>query len=121
MLQDLASRTPHDIESDSIRMRAIPKDHCKGKNSKPWDLQPNGDLKHMLFKFLRAKGPHSVAFCKVRGHATDEDVQEGGGREEEEEEEGDAEKGKGVEAQEWEEEEKGEYEEQEEEMERTPR
>ena len=56
-------------------MRAILRTHCKGHHSKPWNLQPNGDLKHMLFKFLRAKGPNSVAFNKVKGHATAEDVQ----------------------------------------------
>ena len=77
MLQDLAARTPADISSDSVRMRAILKDHCKGKHSKPWELQDNGDLKLILFKFLRAKGPHSVRFNKVKGHATDEDVRDG--------------------------------------------
>ena len=58
-------------------MQYLLKDHCTGQLRKAWQLQPNGDLTKLLFRFIRAKGPHAVAFDKVKGHATLQDVQEG--------------------------------------------
>ena len=52
------------------------KDHCTGRLRRPWALQPNGDLTRLLFRFVRAKGPHAVAFAKVKGHATLADINE---------------------------------------------
>ena len=51
--------------------------HRKSQSRRPWSLVKNGDLWQSIEEAVLAKGPRSVRVTKVKGHATDEMVNEG--------------------------------------------
>ena len=44
---------------------------------KPWKLQKNGDLNELLFNCIRSKGVQAIKGSKVKGHATQADIDQG--------------------------------------------
>ena len=52
-----------------IRQHTLPK--------RPWALQRDGDMWHMYYKHAAAKKPDAITITKVKGHATQEMVNEG--------------------------------------------
>ena len=59
-LQHIALSTPVHIDTDSTAMHILLKHFGHRNLTKPWNLQPNGDLKRLLFQFIRTKGPSSL-------------------------------------------------------------
>ena len=55
--------------------------HKKSMSKRPWDLVKNGDLWESIEEAIEEKGPRSVKVTKVKGHATNEMVEEGKVRE----------------------------------------
>ena len=49
----------------------------KRPSRKPWNLQPDGDLWEIVWKGLIIKGPDTLRVTKVKGHATDAEVEAG--------------------------------------------
>ena len=75
-LWHLVAHAPPKAGIHGTTLRREHRDRCKRQLRKPWDLQPSGDLHTSIFKFLVAKGLQSVTFTTVKGHATDEHVQQ---------------------------------------------
>ena len=48
-----------------------------GNPRKPFNIIPDGDLWEWFAKIVKAKGAEAVRFTKVKGHATDEIVNQG--------------------------------------------
>ena len=51
--------------------------HNKSMSKRPWALEKNGDLWESIEEAIKEKGPRSVKITKVKGHATNEMVEEG--------------------------------------------
>ena len=51
--------------------------HRKSMNKKTWALTKNGDLWQSIEEAVEAKGPKNVKLSKVKGHGTNEMVEEG--------------------------------------------
>ena len=53
--------------------------HCLTKNpfGKPWGMQPDGDLWEQAWHAVLRRGAESQRIRKVKGHATEADVQDG--------------------------------------------
>ena len=76
----LLSPGPVHIASDSasfLRMARSIVAHPYGRPKRPWGLMPDGDLWNEFQQAVIAKGPHAVDLSKVKGHATDDMVQQG--------------------------------------------
>ena len=76
-LKALALCIPEGTSLTSPEVRALQRKCCTGSLRRPWTLQPNGEYWLLLLRCIIAKGPHSVDFCKLKGHAKEEDIESG--------------------------------------------
>ena len=76
-LNEVAKHTPTNANPDGIRVRKLRKEFCTGNLKKPWGLQKHGDVWLLMFKGIVAKRPHALAYCKVKGHAKNAQVDSG--------------------------------------------
>ena len=49
-------------------------DPCVSPTGRPWALRPDGDVWEHIHRAIRAKGPGSIAFTKIKAHATSLDL-----------------------------------------------
>ena len=49
----------------------------KNPMGKPWGLQPDGDLWKLVWEGLLTRGPRSITWQKVKGHAKEEHIARG--------------------------------------------
>ena len=73
----LADKPTHQA-TDSMAYLLKAKSILKGeKPRKPYNIIPDGDLWDWFARLVQAKGPEAVQLSKVKGHATDEMVNQG--------------------------------------------
>jgi len=69
----IASDSKAFISRARTHVQAIKHGHCQPK----WHSHTDGDLWMQLWQIVAIKGPRSVRFTKVKGHATTKDLQHG--------------------------------------------
>ena len=73
-LRELAEFINIAQDLDSNEVRRLQQILCTKDLRKPWALQKHGDLWKLALKIMIHKGPQSMRFTKVKGHATQEDI-----------------------------------------------
>ena len=76
-LLNLAKHTLTHAHENDAQVSKLQKAHCTGKLQLPWGLQPSGDIWRLMFRTMRAKGPHAIRLSKVFGHSTNDDIANG--------------------------------------------